>query len=209
MTHQFHRVLAASMVVFAFQSYIAMGQSPADAIKVPQVPSEIQVPPGNAAFLRGQAIGTQNYICLPADAGFTWKFVGPQATLFVGIQYMNRSIFQQVATHYLSPNALENGTARPTWQNSLDSSAAWGKAIASSTDSQFVAPGAVPWLLLQVVGTRLGPTGGTSIAETTFIQRLSTSGGTTPSTGCAQSADVGATAFVPYTADYYFYRASH
>jgi hypothetical protein len=45
--------------------------------------------------------------------------------------------------------------------------------------------------------------------ETTFVQRLNTSGGVAPapSTGCTQSTDVGKMALVPYTADYFFYKA--
>jgi hypothetical protein len=41
---------------------------------------------------------------------------------------------------------------------------------------------------------------------TTFIQRLNTSGGVAPSMGCASVMDVGARAFVSYTADYFFYK---
>jgi hypothetical protein len=40
---------------------------------------------------------------------------------------------------------------------------------------------------------------------TTFIQRVNTVGGLAPSTGCANAADVGKKAFVPYTADYFFF----
>ena len=43
-------------------------------------------------------------------------------------------------------------------------------------------------------------------AATTFIQRLNTAGGLAPSTGCASSSDVGREAFMPYTADYFFYK---
>src|SRR5262249_53483817 len=67
--------------------------------------------------------------------------------------------------------------------------------------------GAVPWVLLQAVGTDKGPTGGTVFANTTFIQRLNTSGGVAPATGGSQPSNVGATALVPYTADYFFYKA--
>jgi Protein of unknown function (DUF3455) len=58
-----------------------------------------------------------------------------------------------------------------------------------------------------VVGAQDGPTGGDKLSETTFIQRLNTSGGVAPSTGCTQSTDVGQMALVPYTADYFFYKA--
>ena len=59
-----------------------------------------------------------------------------------------------------------------------------------------------------MVGAQDGPTGGDTLTATTFIQRLNTSGGVAPSTGCASSTDVGKQAFVPYTADYFFYKAA-
>jgi hypothetical protein len=57
-----------------------------------------------------------------------------------------------------------------------------------------------------MAGTQNGPTGGDRLAATSFIQRVNTTGGVTPSTGCAMPADLGKKAFVPYTADYYFYK---
>jgi hypothetical protein len=47
---------------------------------------------------------------------------------------------------------------------------------------------------------------GDTLTKTTFIQRLNTSGGLAPSTGCSSAADVGRLAFVPYSADYFFYK---
>jgi len=76
----------------------------------------------------------------------------------------------------------------------------------SSSDPAFVAPGAIPWLLLDVVGAYDGPTGGHTLAAATSIQRLNTSGGVAPSTGCTSLTDVGKKAFEPYTADYFFYK---
>jgi hypothetical protein len=46
------------------------------------------------------------------------------------------------------------------------------------------------------------------LSRTTFIQRLNTKGGVAPADGCSTSAEVGAQALVPYTADYFFYRKS-
>ncbi|MGE5815609.1 MAG: DUF3455 domain-containing protein [Acidobacteriota bacterium] len=62
------------------------------------------------------------------------------------------------------------------------------------------------WLRIEVVGRRLGPTGGDALFGTTFIQRLNTVGGLAPSTGCDLPTDIGNKAFVPYTADYFFYK---
>jgi hypothetical protein len=197
------------MLAIALESSVALAQpAAADAFALPSIPANLQVPAGNTLFLKGQAQGTQNYICLPSGPGFAWTFFSPQATLFFTTKLFGRDIRQQIITHFLSPNPAESGTGRPTWQSSLDTSAVWAKAAASSTDPNFVAQGAIPWLLLQVVGTQRGPTGGDLLAYTTFIQRLTTGGGLAPANGCSQASNVGSTALVPYTADYFFYRSS-
>jgi hypothetical protein len=187
---------------------ISLSAAFAQSLNIPAVPSNLQVPPGNSPYLKTYAEGTQNYICLPSATGFAWTFFGPQATLFVKLRWIQGEIRQQLTTHYLSANPEEEGVNRPTWQSSLDTSAVWGKVAASSTDPAFVQPGAIAWLLVQAAGTRPGPTGGTMLSETTFIHRVNTSGGVAPATGCTQSSNVGATALVPYSTDYIFYRAS-
>jgi hypothetical protein len=175
-----------------------------DRVRVPPVPTDIEVPEGNKLFLVGHAFGTQNYICLPSatsPTGVAWTLFGPQANLFTGHD-------RQIMTHFLSPNPDESGTLRATWQDSDDTSAAWARAVATSSDPAYVEAGAIPWLKLQVVGTEKGPTHGRTMTVTTFIQRLNTTGGALPATGCAVSENIGARAFVPYTADYFFYKAS-
>src|SRR5262249_9107104 len=133
----------------------------AQIIMPPAVPANLQVPAGNTAYLKASAEGTQNYVCLPSGSNLAWKFQAPQATLFVSIHWITGDIRQQIATHFLSPNPAEGGmTARPTWQSSLDTSAVWAKKIAESSDPAFVALGAIPWFLLQMVGARRGPSGG-------------------------------------------------
>jgi hypothetical protein len=166
----------------------------------PPVPAGIQVPAGHRAFLEGHAVGTQNYICLPSGATFGWILFGPQATLFDRAD-------NQAMTHFLSANPDEGGTLRATWQHSRDTSAVWAMMTGTSSDPNFVEPGAIPWFRLQVVGAEDGPNRGDRLSGATYIQRLNTSGGLAPSTGCTLSTDVGKRAFVPYTADYLFYRA--
>jgi hypothetical protein len=63
--------------------------------------------------------------------------------------------------------------------------------------------GSIQCLKLQSVGNKKGPTGGNLLANTTFIQRLNTAGGAVPTSACT----VGQTELVPYTADYFFFRA--
>jgi len=170
----------------------------ADRVDPPAVPAGIQVPAGNRAFLVGHAVGTQNYICLPANAGFAWTLSTPQATLF-------NDSGRQIVTHYFSPNPMENGTMRVTWQHSTDTSTVWAQALPPSSDPAFVAPGAIPWLLLRVVGVHRPSTDGDTLSATTYVHRVNTSGGVAPSSGCSLSNEVGSRAFVPYTADYIFY----
>ena len=197
-TRRIMLIACATALVVAFM--VSLPQpAHADHVTPPPVPANIQVPAGNKAFLEGHAVGTQDYICLPSGSGFAWTFFGPQATLF-------NDDDKQVITHFLSPNPDESGTARATWQHSKDTSTVWAAAIASSSDPKFVAPGAIPWLLLRVVGDQPGPSGSDQLVQTTHIQRLNTSGGVVPSTGCSRAADVGRKALVSYTADYVFYK---
>jgi hypothetical protein len=194
--------LAACALVAAMTFATAIADAePAQASVVapPAVPTNLQVPEGNVLFRVGHAGGTQNYVCLPSDGGPKFVLFTPQAVL---IDDANR----QLATHYFSPNPFEAGTIRVTWQDSLDSSRVWGQAVQSSTDRDFVARDSIPWLLIERVGALAGPDGEGGLAETTFVQRLNTSGGVAPQENCQTDADVGAQAFVPYSADYFFYR---
>lgn len=197
-------IVFAAMLVGLHSSVSAQPLSSA-RVDGPDVPSDLVVPAGHSLFLLGHASGTQNYVCLPAGGSFAWRFQAPQATLF---RQSGSGLEHQITTHFLSANPEEGGVLRPTWQHSIDTSRVWGRAVASSTDAAFVAPGAIPWLLLEAVGTAQGPSRGSTLAATTYIQRVNTSGGVAPSTGCAQSSNVGTVALVPYTTDYYFYRAS-
>lgn len=168
-----------------------------------QVPPGLEAPAGHEAFLRLPALGTQNFVCIATTTGMSWRFTGPQATLFLRIF---GTPLQQVTTHFLSADPM--GTARPTWQHSLDTSRVWGRVLASSIDPAYVEPGAIPWLLLEAAATSVGPLGGSALARTTFIQRVNTSGGLAPASGCTDASHIGTQALVPYTTDYVFYRAS-
>jgi hypothetical protein len=196
-------VVAACVATLAPAATSAYGQTVEHVWSVtpPRVPTEIRVPAGNRVFFVGHAVGTQNYVCLPSDTGVKFVLLTPRATL-------EGDNGQQLATHYFSPSPFD-GTIRATWEQSNDTSTVWGQVIATSTDSDYVAQGAIPWLLLQPVALQGGTDGGEGLTATTFVQRLNTVGGVAPSTGCGSPADVGNQTFVPYTADYFFYaRAS-
>lgn len=203
-------MLLAAVIPLAFATSPSQPAN-ADEVTPPPVPNGLEVPAGNRLFLVGHAVGTQNYVCLPSGAGASFVLFTPEATLF-------DEEGEQIITHFFSPNPKELNTnprvvsdnlIRAAWQDSRDTSSVWAKVEKpehSSTDSDFVATNSIAWLKLTVAGVKDGPTGGDRLSNTTFVQRLNTRGGLAPSARCASLADVGTTAFVPYTADYFFYK---
>ena len=183
----------------------------AQTVTPPPTPIDIAVPVGNSPFLVGHAYGSQGYTCLPTSTGGTaWSpSARPEATLFTdlfGAQF-------QIITHFQSinekpkPGIVPPLSGNATWQSSLDSSRVWAVKVkgidAGSDPLSCPNSGSIQCLLLQSVGNAKGPTGGTSLFKTTFIQRLNTAGGAVPTSACT----VGQTQLQPYTADYYFFRA--
>jgi Protein of unknown function (DUF3455) len=190
---------ALTAAVLAFTVALSHAAKPEERIVPPIVPEAIDVGDGYRPFLIAHAIGTQNYICQLVGSSLKWVLVGPQATLF-------NDEGQQILTHYLSPNPLENGAPRATWQHSKDTSAAWAVKVKESADPAFVAPDAIPWFLLDATGTQEGFTGGNRLTRTEFIQRVNTVGGKEPATGCSIPDNINARQFVSYEADYVFYK---
>jgi hypothetical protein len=167
----------------------------------PAVPGNIDVGTGHKLALIGHAIGTQNYICAPAQtaAGVDWFFIGPQATLF-------DDDGEQVATHFLSRNPAKNNALQATWQHSRDSSSVWATRFDGSLDPAFVAADAIEWLRLDTTGASVGPHGGDRLSSITVIQRINTVGGIKPPAAECTASTINTRKFVPYQADYYFYR---
>ena len=136
----------------------------------PVTPTDIAVPTGNSPYLVGHAFGSQGYTCLPtADGGTAWNpSARPEATLFsdiFGAQF-------QIITHFQSINENPKAGITPplsgnaTWQSSLDSSRVWAVKVAGiDPDPSLVDScphsGSIQCLLLQSVGNKKGPTGGT------------------------------------------------
>jgi hypothetical protein len=185
--------LLACGMVFALALMISR-PARADNGTPPDVPAILQPPAGNRLFRVAHAVGTQDYVCL--STGWASPAYGPQATLF-GEEN------EQVFTHFLSPNPDEGNIPRPTWQDSQDTSTIWANLVPGA--SYTPDPTAIPWLLLRVVGQAEGPTGGDRMTGSTYIQRLNTTGGLKPTSACTE----GDKALVPYTADYYFYKADN
>jgi hypothetical protein len=177
----------------------------------PPTPDTIAVPAGNSAYLVGHASGSQGYTCLPTSTGGSaWNPTArPEATLFTdlfGLPF-------QIITHFQSinekpkPGVTVPRSGNATWQSSLDSSRVWmvkkNGIDAGSDATSCPNTGSIQCLLLESVGNAKGSTGGSLLAKATFIQRLNTAGGAVPTTACT----VGQTELVPYTADYFFFRA--
>ena len=175
--------------------------SAAERIIPPAVPLEIELSSVYKPFLSGHAVGTQNYICAPAAvaSGAEWLFLGPQATVF-------DAYGDQVLTHFLSKNPWMADALHATWQHSKDSSGVWGRKLRGSTDSAYVASDAIEWLLLEVMGTKTGPTAGNKMATTLYIHRVNTVGGLKPPAAECTTATINSRRLVPYEADYYFYK---
>jgi hypothetical protein len=201
-------MLIACTTTLAVALMVSLPQSAhAQTVTPPPVPQEIQVPEGNEAYLVGHATGTQNYVCSPCDPtnpncplGVAFTLFTPQANLF-------DDEGEQIITHFSSPNPNENGIVRVSWQDSRDTSIVWATLV----NAIMVRQDSIPWVLLNVnqdTGSRVGPTGGDRLTKTTFIQRIRTFGGKAPSTDCLSSLDLGHQAFVPYRADYFFYKKS-
>jgi hypothetical protein len=70
-------------------------------IVTPPVPTDLEVPATDEAFLLGRGVGTQNYICQPAASlgRVAWTLFTPQATLF-------SDDAEQLTTHFFSPNPM-------------------------------------------------------------------------------------------------------
>jgi len=146
--------------------------------RAPDVPAAIQVPgETNKVHFHAYAVGVQIYVW----NGASWVFQAPDAVLFADI-----GTHGGTATHY----------AGPTWESDSGSKVR-GAAIANAPSPN---ADSIPMLLLRAVSTE-GPG---IFAPTTYVQRVNTVGGKAPATAGTAAGQV---ARVPYTAEYYFYRA--
>lgn len=153
---------------------------PAQQPRAPELPpgaEALRVPEGQRVSYHVYAVGVQRYFWNTATN--QWLFIGPEAYLFA-----DAACTAPIGIHY----------AGPTWL-SVSGSGVVGRVQASFTAD----PDAIPWLRLEAVGTR-GPG---IFANTTYIQRVNTSGGLMPT----QTGSPYEIVEVPYTAEYYFYRA--
>jgi hypothetical protein len=180
-TTQLARRLAAAAAVTAAAVTVPLLSTAQAQTAGPEVPDNIAVEDGHKVFLVGHATGVQIYTCLATGA---WSAATPRADL-VGDNG------KLIATHF----------GGPTWQTRDGS-----RVVAQRVDgAPATEPNAVPWLLLSAKSTSAGPDGDRLVA-TTFIQRTHTTGGAAPAASECDTASVGTTVEVPYTADYWFWK---
>ncbi|HEY5451064.1 MAG TPA: DUF3455 domain-containing protein [Polyangia bacterium] len=164
--------------------YFYSGGGASAWLTAPEVPSAIAVPTDVRLAVHDRASGMQIYNCAAsAGAGgtptYAWTFKAPDALLVD----MN---FTPVALH----------GAGPSW------TASDGSVVVAPEIARADAPraDAIPWLLLKELST----SGPGVFSDVAFVQRINTSGGVAPTTGCDAST-VNTLVRVPYAADYYFY----
>jgi hypothetical protein len=182
-------ILARSRRVLAAAAVAALAALPSAQVAnakptPPAVPPEIAVEDGHKLFLVGHAVGVQIYKCNATGGAYSWSFAGPRANLYGD----NGKL---ITTHF----------GGPTWQ-AKDGSTAVGTLVRPAP----VDPTAIPWLLLSAKGT--AGADGDRLAGTTFIQRIATTGGLMPPAADCNADTAGTQNEVPYTADYYFWKAA-
>ncbi|MDQ7904490.1 DUF3455 domain-containing protein [Phytohabitans sp. ZYX-F-186] len=154
------------------------GGSAAAVPPLEPAPPALAPPAGHTLSAVFAARGVQVYQCTSG----AWVFVEPAATL-EGASWRTRG--RQEAIHFRGPS----------WESTVDGSLVEARAIANSP-----VPGSIPELLLESTRNR----GDGVFGRTSYIQRLETQGGAAPAGACVE----GATAGVPYRAEYRFYSPS-
>jgi FtsP/CotA-like multicopper oxidase with cupredoxin domain len=175
--HVDRRLLAGLVTVVAVAAAF-LAQAALAGPPAPNVPDGIQPPAGNKPFLVGHGVGVQIYAC----DGVAWSFVAPRANLFADNGRL-------IISHF----------AGPSWQ-ARDGSTVVGTVVNKATLDRT----AIQWLLLSASpapGSKPG-----RLDQTTFIQRVNTTGGLAPPASECTAATAGTQAEVPYTADYYFWK---
>jgi Protein of unknown function (DUF3455) len=158
----------------------ATAGDPATWMTAPQVPAAIAPPPQAMLVAHFHATGAQIYVCKVSSEGSpAWTLKAPDATLF-------------------AVDGTEVGThgAGPSW------SVRDGSRVTAKKIAQVNAPdgAGIPWLLLRVTSA----TGNGLLSSATYVQRVRTARGTTPTGGCL-GATIDSEVRIDYAAEYYVY----
>ena len=166
-----------SVAAFAIQPTSAVTFDNDNGPELPAECGSIAAPEGNKLAFHVYAKGVQVY----RWNGVAWDLVAPVASLYAEPNY-----FGEVGLHYVGPH----------WESKSGSKvkAARVPGTGCTPDSS-----AVAWLLLKATEN----SGPGIFARTTYVQRTNTTGGLAP----AEPGLLNELREVPYTAEYYFYRA--
>jgi hypothetical protein len=180
------RNITAVPAVAGLVAALVMASPAPAAPAAPDAPGEIAVEAGHKPFLLGHAVGVQIYSCSTTAAGaYAWSSATPRADLY--------------DEH---GNAIIHHFGGPSWQ-AKDGSTVVGARVRGVTAD----PTAIPWLLLGATPASTSAEGD-RLTATTFIQRLSTTGGLPPAAADCNVVTAGSARAVPYTADYLFWKST-
>jgi len=170
--------------IFAITLTVAVGNALAlseNAARQPELPAgcaSIEVPEGNKVSFHTYAIGVQIY----RWNGASWTLLAPSAKLFADADFTGK-----VGTHYEGPR----------WESNSGSVVQAARVPNTGCTPD---PSAIAWLLLK----RVANDGPGIFSNVTYIQRVATTGGLAP---VEPGTTIGEEKRIPYTAEYYFYRA--
>lgn len=145
--------------------------------ELPEGCSSIAVEEGNKLAFHVYAKGVQIY----RWNGMAWSFVAPEATLYAELGY-----FGEVGIHGMGPH----------WTSKSGSRVEAARVMGTGCRPD---PTAIEWILLKQTKTE----GAGIFGNVTFIQRTNTTGGLAPT----DPGSLNELRQVPYTAEYWFYRA--
>ena len=174
------------LVMVAFVAGVAVQSNSAAPVSSnpngPELPAEcgsIVVGEGFKLIFHVYAKGVQIY----RWNGAAWVLDSPRASLFA-----EENFFGEVGTHYAGPH----------WESKSGSKVKAARVLGTgcTPDSS-----AIAWLLLKKVET----SGAGIFANVEYIQRTNTVGGLAPN----EPGSLNEVREVPYTAEYYFYRAEN
>jgi hypothetical protein len=169
-------VLACAVALAVSNVSLAQGRPP---VELPEQCSQIQIPEGNSLAYRVYGLGVQEYSWDATSS--SWVAGGILANLYSDSNYQG-----QVGTHHGGPTWISNSGGLVTGEQEFECS--------PNANS-------LPWLRLradEVDGVGM-------FSDTTYIQRVNTSGGNAPvNPGTYDGEPVS----VAYAAEYLFYRAA-
>ena len=166
--------------VLAFAPLLLAASQCLAAVGVPAgIAPQLRASANEAPDFMLRAAGEHVYECRAGQGGYAWTFLNPDVTLFDGTR--------SIGTH----------STVGSWESSSDRSSTSGRVAAT----QPAGPGNLPWALYRTQSTT--DTG--LFAGVTSVQRVNTSGGAAPASGCTDTS-LGTETRVAFTADFYFYK---